>query len=138
MSSVAFKIFDSSDNEVSFNTNEACDTGQVKPAYILEMSQEKSAGGQLKQQIRQGKRFFKIYEMNLPETKYISFNDLITNGAADYYIQYTTAPTLLSNDSSVNTTNNFKFAIQIIEIKNTVGNDVVYKFDITIASVNLL
>ncbi len=138
MSTVAFKIFDSSDNEVSFNTNEACDTGQVKPAYVLEMSQEKSAGGQLKQQIRQGKRFFKIYEMNLPETLYISFNDLITNGSADYYIQYTTAPSLLANDSSINTTNNFKIGLQINEVKNTAGDGIVYKFDMTIASVNLL
>ena len=136
--SVLFKFFDSSDNEVSFNTDEATDTGQIKPIFAIEMSQEKSAGGQLKQQIRQGKRFLKIYEMNIPESKYIDFTNFITNGAIDYYIQYTTAPTLLSNDSDISLTNNFKIAMQIGEVKATLGEGIIYKFDLTIASINLL
>jgi hypothetical protein len=135
--SVHFKIFDANANEVEFDTDEACDTGQVKPMYGVEMSQEKSAGGQIKQQIRQGIRFIKTYEMNLPESVYINFINLITNGANDYYIQYTTAPTVLSNNSSISTTNNFKIALDIGEVKNTVGSTLIYSFDLTIASVTL-
>lgn len=135
--SVMFRIYDADNNEVSFNQDEATQKG-IKDDDLMEIGNEKSAGGQLRQQIRPGKRYTQNYMMVLIESKYIDFINLITNNANDYYIEYTTAPTLLTNDSEVSTTNNFKIIIQKGVPKYTAGKDIVYAFNLTIMSVNLL
>jgi hypothetical protein len=141
MSTTRFTIEDSDGNSVVFTYAEACDTGLNKSMYTTEMSQEKSAGSDLKQQIRPGKRFNKTYEMNISEAQYIAFNNLITNSADNYYIKYTATsiPTLLSNDTEVNTTNNFEVAFNVGKLKGNASEDgtIMYKFNLTIVGVSL-
>lgn len=135
--SVRFKIYDSEDNEVQFNYDEATDRN-TKEYFTIEKGQEKSSGGQIRTQIRPGLRFKKRYIMCLPESKYIDFVNLITNGSDDYYIEYTTVPTALSNNIEIETTNNFRIVFDMGEIEATYGQDKVYQFSLIIYSANLL
>jgi acetyltransferase-like isoleucine patch superfamily enzyme len=138
--STRFTIENSEGTSVVFAYEEATDTGgMVREYYTIEMSQEKSAGGNIKQQIRPGLRFQKVYQICLSESKYIDFFNLITENADDYYITYATAPTVLSNNSSISTSNNFKIAFNV-EIPNITASEdgvTVYKFNMSIASVEL-
>lgn len=131
-----FKIYDASNTTVTFDYDEATDDN-VKPYYQIEKGQEKSSGGQLRMQIRPGFRYKKTYVMILTEAKYISFFNLITNQSQDYFIEYTTAPTILTNNSSVTSTNNFKISFDIDEPTLSSGDNL-YTFNMTIYSVNLL
>jgi hypothetical protein len=140
MATTRFTITNSLGTSVVFTYEEATDTGGIPlEHYGIEMSQEKSAGGNIKQQIRPGLRFQKIYQICFTESKYISFYNMITENADDYYIEYNTAPTILSNNSSVATSNNFKIAFnpETPNITASSDGDAIRKFNITISSVEL-
>jgi len=133
-----FTINSTAGNSVTFDSSEATDTGQTQPFYSILRGVEESAGGRIKQQIRPGKRFNKTYQMNLTQSKYISFHNLYTDQSNDYYITYATAPSLLSNDSSVSQSNNFKISLHAKNVSQTKGQPIIYEFLLTIQSVNLL
>lgn len=133
-----FTLIGSSGTEVAFATDEAVDRGTTKPFFSIEIGTEKSAGGRIKQQIRPGKRFVKTYQMNLTLAKYIAFLNLITDNSNNYFIQYESPPELLTADSTIAQTNNFKVALTYDEIDDTVGEETVYKFKLGINSVELL
>ncbi len=137
--SQVFKIFDDGGNEVLFNHDEATDGGTTTPVYSIEMAQKVTAGNEIKQQIRPGKRYVKSYKMNLPQVKYLAFMNLLTNDSDDFFIQYTTAPTLLTNDTEVSQTNDFEVGITLGIVEDTVSDDdIVYVFPMTINSVRTL
>lgn len=133
-----FTIRSTAGNSVAFDSAEATDTAQTQPFYSVNRGAEESAGGSIKQQIRPGKRFNKTYQMNLTEAKYISFMNMITDQSNDYYITYVTAPSLLTSDSSISTTNDFKISLNFKNVSQTKGDPIVYEFILTIQSVNLL
>lgn len=137
--SVVFTITGSSGTSVSFEHDEATDTGQLKPYMKTEIGSERTSSGKIKQQARPGKRYSKTYLMALPLTKYIDFNNLITDQSNFYYINYTTAPEILTNDASVLVTNDFEVALDPGEPEETVGDPTtIYKFRLEVVSVNLL
>lgn len=136
--SLFFTIFDEDGTGVEFNRDEAADTGHLDDHYSFEMGVEKSAGAELKTQIRPGLRFERTYEMALEETKYISFFNLIRNNSDDYFIEYETAPSILANNPEIITTNNFRIAFQIQPPKDVRSKVKKYVFDMTISSVEVL
>ncbi len=135
---MSIRIYDAEDNSVSFTSAEATDTGTVQPYYSILRGAEESAGGNIMQQIRPGKRFNKNYELNVAVAKYLSFMNLITNQANDYYIEFTTVPEILDNDPEITTTNNFRVSITVDNVKSTVGATTVFKFNLQLQSVVLL
>ncbi len=135
--STIFKIYDASANEVQFLHDEAA-ASTTKGYFLIEKGQEKSSGGQIRTQIRPGLRYKQLFVMCLPETKYISFINLINNGSDDYFVEYTNVPTVLSNNSVIETTNNFAIAFDMEEPEMVYGEDIVYQFNLTIYSANLL
>jgi len=135
-----FNINDGNGNSVAFEQDEATDTGTTLPFYSMEMGDEKSSSGKLKQQIRPGKRFNKSFLLAITEAKYIDFTGLLTNNALDYYISYTIKPTLLDNDSDVPiaSENDFAISVSIKSVSITAGKPVIYRVPITIVTANLL
>jgi len=134
----AFSLYDSLGNIVSFTSAEATDSEQTQPFYTFARDAKESADGQIKQQIRPGVRFNKTYLMALSVTKYVALRALITNQENDYYIEYDTVPCLLSGDSDIQTTNNFKVSVRIEPVSQTVGEQIIYKFTMLIQSASLL
>jgi len=135
-----FRIYSTIDSiGIEFDRNEATDTGKVGSIYTLEIGTAKTAGGRIIQQIRPGKRFVKGYRMILPQDKYISFMNLLTNNSNDYYIDYETIECLLQADPQIDINNNFKIAIQITQVDGMTGSDDRnYRFDMDIVAVELL
>ena len=133
-----FTIFDENGTGVEFNREEALDTGHLPDHYTFEMGIEKSAGAELKMQIRPGLRFNRTYEMALEETKYIEFFNLIRNNSDDYFIEYVTAPSILVNNAEIITVNNFRIAFDIQPPKDARSKILKYLFDMGIMSVEVL
>jgi hypothetical protein len=136
--STIFRLYDAEDNEISIAHDEATEDGEFFPRYVPEISQEKTAGGQIKQQIRPGLRFAKAYILKLSEAQYITFMRLITNQSNDYYIEYTTAPSMLTNDTDALENNNIKVAISLSDVDATYGNQKLYSFRAELFSADLL
>ncbi len=138
---VKFSIFDAANNSVSILTEEAGKEGLPDAVYGLEESSENSSGGEIKQQRRPGKRFLDSYVFHLPLAKYILYNNLITNNAQDYFINYTNIPCILDADPNVIITNQFEVALRngIVSINagDGSGNEI-FIFTVEIASVQLL
>lgn len=134
----AFSLYDNTGNIVSFTTSEATDHGETQPYYTFARDVKESTGGEIKQQIRPGVRFNKVYLMALSVTKYVALRELITNQENDYYIEYDTAPCLLTSDSDIETNNNFKVAVRMEPVSQTVGDQIIYKFTMQIQSASLL
>lgn len=131
-------ITSSNGNSVAFSSSEATDTGFTKPFYSINRGAEESAGGVIKQQIRPGKRFNKSYRMKLSESKYIDFMNMLTDQSDDFYITYGTDPSLLSNDSEIPESNNFKISLNIDPVDETLGDPLIYGFNMSVQSINLL
>ena len=141
MATQLFRIYDDATNETAFNTDEATDGENVAPTYSIELGTDVSAGGSLKMQIRPGKRFIKPYSMVLIQTKYLSFLNLITNNADNYFIEYGTnlIPSLLTNDTNIQITNNFVVVLTVGPVTQMAGGSQLnYYFDLTLAMAELL
>lgn len=136
--SVIFTLTGSSGTSVSFEHDEATDTGKMQPIVRIEFGSERSASGKIKQQIRNGKRFYKEYFMCLTTVKYIAFMNLFTDQSDDYFINFTTAPEILTNDPNVIISNDFAVALDPDEPESTVGSETIYRFNLKISSVDLL
>lgn len=136
------KLFDSSGNSVQFIHTEVTDGGAILPHYLVEIGTDKSTTGDIKQQIRPGKRFQKQYILCISEAQYINLVNLLTNGSDDYFAHWETAPSILTNDSQATSTNDFAVAVQFEAPEMTVAEsstlDVVYRLPVTISSVELL
>jgi hypothetical protein len=135
-----FRLFDTAGNLVQFTDAEVTDTGNIAPYYTIEIGSEKSTTGDIKQQIRPGKRFNKTYMLCLSEAKYISLINFITNQAVDYYIHYETAPTLLTSDTSVSATNDFRVSVQLDAPADVLSDGSVasYRINLIMSSIELL
>lgn len=133
-----FTIIDEFGTEIEFDSDEATDGGNPLPFYGIQVGTELSAGGQIKQQIRPGRRLIKKYAITIDEDKYIAFYNMLANLSRDYYIRYTNEICILINNSEIETTNNFKIGMNISNIKQTAGSPARWFFDMTIQSVNLL
>ena len=133
-----FTLYDINNNTVSFISTEATDQGETQPYYTFARDVKESTAGEIKQQIRPGVRFNKTYLMAVDLTKYVALRELITNQANDYYIEYDTAPCLLTGDSDIETNNNFKVSVRIEPVSQTVGEQIIYKFTMQKQSASLL
>ena len=133
------RIYDSGVSYVAFTAEEATDTGQIKPAYGIQIGQKETAGSELKQQIRPGLRLIKAYAMAISEAKYISLLRMLSNQSSDYYIRWVDVPSLLANDPDALETNDIKIAVTIQEVSsNAGGEETIYYFTMTVASVKLI
>ncbi len=133
-----FTIYDDDSNTIIFTNEEATEMGTFRPRYLIEQSEEKTSGGQLRQQIRPGVRFAKTYSMQLTSTRYSLFLRMYTNNSANRYIEYVTVPLLLSNDVSALVTNNFKVVLKLDDVDATYGDDDKYSFMIHVFSSDLM
>jgi hypothetical protein len=139
--SVLFTVTGSSGTSVSFDTDEATSGNDTTPTFSIEIGQEKTAGGVIKQQIRPGKRFRVSYAMVLEESKYIGWLNLITDGSNEYFIEYTDPPSILTNDSTILQDNNFKISFSMGDVEQVTASEtgtIQYHFDLDLASVELL
>ena len=135
-----FTIYDDDNNEIDIDSLEASDNGFILPFYSMEMGSEKSSGGYIKQQIRPGLRYTKGYTLILTEARYIELVTLITNNSTNYYIEYATEPSILSNNSNIDQENNFKIGIELLPPTVTHGSDdgLTYRMELKIVSAELL
>ena len=139
MATNRFNIFDANGNSVSFSIEEATDTDTTKGSFSIDIASDLTAGGEIKMQIRPGKRYKESFEMILAESKYIDFINLLTNNSNDYFIEYTFIPSVLDNDPKILVKNFFEVSIQLGNItKNTGVDEANYHFPFTISMVALL